>query len=1724
VKADNLTLELTGTFTNIGPLVVSNALTINAAQGINNSNASIHTGTLNINSHDGWLNNTNGQINAQSFNANIAGQLDNTRGKISVVGDANLKTGDVVATNGSFKSTSGNFTLDSTGNIALKASTFSAQQGTARMQADGSIDLGYIQGPPTAITQTQTDTLQSGQMLAGGCAEQGQGDSAQTICTSDQWLVPQIDKTTTTSTTQDGFNGTLVQGQQIQIEAGQNLNITASELQSVGNIDLRADGNVTIAAAVGQVQTTHTQTTNTTSTVQVVDGTGDNASYSTATQTTGQTVTETTNGQFVQGSSITSAQGTVRVKSGSDMAIDSSTLQGEQGVALLSAGNLNIGGQHLKGQSTESKPATAGQQATTTAKETQTFAGSTISSGSGSVSAVALGDVSVSGSTLAAEQNINLIGDSVSVKAQVNTTESLETQGNPNGGRHWQTTDEQTQTLAGGKVEAGQDINVIAGMSAELGYQVGLLASPTSALPERSASANSGNITLSGAQLSAGTPGSQKAGQVNLLAQGDIDIGTVEEVNTNDTFKFDKHSNTGGNSTITQHTVTETHTQVGTSVSADQINVVAGGDLNMTGSAVSAAGDVNLAATGNVTIQAATNTETRYTEDSRRSSGITSSGGLSLHIGSSSQKSQAWLDATSQSQGMSLVGSEFGSVNVSAGKDNNISGSIVGTTSAGEIAAAKVANGTATKEEAKEAKEWLERLQDANAKDPQLATNPRDINLSGQSVSVTSGLDTMEQDTKFESKKSGVTVALSNAVVSAVQEAASTGETLSHAASNTSSSRMQGLAGAAGALAAYNTYNKVSDILKDPKQVTGFSIDISLGSSKSSGSTHDESTTAVGSQVISAGSVNVTARNPKPNPDGTPAPATANAGNILIEGSQVIATKDINLNADRDIKLLAAGNTSEHSSQNQSSSASVGVGFALGGAANGFTINASASRAKGQANGESQSSTNTSLQAGGTLTFNSGGDTTFQGATASAEQVTGRVGGDLILTSLQDTSTYAEKQSSTGVGVSLCIPPICAGASTANVSVSKTNINSNYQSVGEQTAIRAGDGGFNIDVQGKTTLTGAQITSTDKAVQGGKNSFTSAGGIDMQDLQNSAQYDASSYSLSARVQGDSRKKDGTPMLDKAGQPIKGKPEGSAGFGSDSGQGSSTSTSGISGVAGNTSARTGDQETGLKPLFDAAKTKADVQGQVAITAEFGKNASKAWGDFATNQENELRSQGKHEEADKWREGGTYRAAGHFAIGGLGGGGAGALASGGISLAADSLNSLQDELKDKLIELGMSPDAAQMFSQGAGMATAGTLGTAAGGTVGGGSAFNTDTSNRQLHPEEKQRIKELAKGDPQKEARLTAAACALVKCYAEYPEGSAAYNALKIMADAGSSDAMAAERQELQAQKGLFEYSTQGVFSDKNIDATKQFNNTYQITTRSLGAGQALLGGAGVAGSLATAPVSCATGIGCVANAAVATISADAAITGFKQAVSGQPENTYLNQALQGLGLSPEAAGYAEFALGVGGAAKVGSMSTAGTAKHTTDNAAARISYEDISKFGAKGLNVTPEVMQTPQARALISEYQAAGVPAELAFDYSIGVLKTGNALPVARTVSANEELIKVVPRNSAGNDGVGASSPYFMTRSEYDEMSKLNPVEIGQRLGLPAQQSVRGAQLGFEAYSITPKPGTTPKVFTSTVAPVEQGTYTAAGGAQQTIVPNRSLWTEPKPLGKVGGAK
>jgi filamentous hemagglutinin len=66
--------------------------------------------------------------------------------------------------------------------------------------------------------------------------------------------------------------------------------------------------------------------------------------------------------------------------------------------------------------------------------------------------------------------------------------------------------------------------------------------------------------------------------------------------------------------------------------------------------------------------------------------------------------------------------------------------------------------------------------------------------------------------------------------------------------------------------------------------------------------------------------------------------------------------------------------------------------------------------------------------------------------------------------------------------------------------------------VKEQSGIRTGDGGFQVNVKGNTDLKGATLASTDKAVQDGANSLTTAT-LTTSEIHNHADYSASSIGI-----------------------------------------------------------------------------------------------------------------------------------------------------------------------------------------------------------------------------------------------------------------------------------------------------------------------------------------------------------------------------------------------------------------------------------------------------------------------------------------------------------------------------------------------------------------------------------------------------------------------------------
>jgi filamentous hemagglutinin len=189
-----------------------------------------------------------------------------------------------------------------------------------------------------------------------------------------------------------------------------------------------------------------------------------------------------------------------------------------------------------------------------------------------------------------------------------------------------------------------------------------------------------------------------------------------------------------------------------------------------------------------------------------------------------------------------------------------------------------------------------------------------------------------------------------------------------------------------------------------------------------------------------------------------------------------------------------------------------------------------------------------------------------------------------------------------------------------------------------------------------------------------------------------------------------------------------------GMGKDSGSASSTTSSGISGIAGNKDVRTGDAANGIQKIFDAAKVQNEINAQTQITQMFGQQASKAIGDYATAKMKEavaLKEQAAKETdperikalkaqaqtlEDQWGDQGSMRLLAHTVVGGLTGGANGAAGAATSTLAAP-------EIAKALSAAGVDPNLAKAIT-----ATATTaLGAAVGGAAGAGAALNEVANN-------------------------------------------------------------------------------------------------------------------------------------------------------------------------------------------------------------------------------------------------------------------------------------------------------------------------------------------------------------------------------------------------------------
>ncbi len=686
----------------------------------------------------------------------------------------------------------------------------------------------------------------------------------------------------------------------------------------------------------------------------------------------------------------------------------------------------------------------------------------------------AAGDISITGAAVSA-------GDSVLLAAgnDLNMNAIQAGERRRYGGSGWYETHAVAPTVTAGNslmLSADRDVNSqAAGITAEnsmdirAGRDVNMAAESTGAGDHDSTFSMKtvhDSVRQQGTDMTSGGDITVTAGRditsvaTAVTAKGDIRVNAGHDIVLGTATESDYHYGESGETRnrLLSHQTTRTITEdrvtreKGTLLSGNRVTVNAGDNLTVEGSDVVADRDVLLAAGNHVDVLAAINTDTSWRFKETKKSGLMGTGGIGFTTGSSKTTHDRREAGTTQSQSASTIGSTAGNVSITAGKQVHISGSDV------------IAN--------------------------------RDISITGDSVVVDPGHDRRTVDEKFEQKKSGLTVALSGAVGSAINNAA----TMAREAKETSDSRLAALKGTQAVLSGVQAgvNHGLQQQSADPNN--GIGVSISLNHQQSKSETKYQHDIVSGSTLSAGNNVSVTATGKNKDHN--------NSGDILITGSQIKSGNDTSLNAQNDILLAAAADTRQTIGKNSSKGGGVGVSFGGGTNGGGLSIFASINGSKGSEKGNGTTWTETTLDAGKNVSLTSGRDTTLSGAQVSGEKVTADVGNNLTISSLQDSDRYDSRQNSVAAGGSFTFGSM---SGSGYASISQDKIKSNYDSVREQSGIYAGKDGFDVTVGNHTQLNGAVIAST---ATDDKNSL-STGTLGWLDIHNQADYKASHTGISS---------------------------------------------------------------------------------------------------------------------------------------------------------------------------------------------------------------------------------------------------------------------------------------------------------------------------------------------------------------------------------------------------------------------------------------------------------------------------------------------------------------------------------------------------------------------------------------------------------------------------------
>ena len=541
------------------------------------------------------------------------------------------------------------------------------------------------------------------------------------------------------------------------------------------------------------------------------------------------------------------------------------------------------------------------------------------------------------------------------------------------------------------------------------------------------------DINIKGSSLTS------EEGKAGLAAGGNVNITNENEYHEKLHESHEKSSGFLSSKTTDIYDYSNVNGVVSSNVSAGSVDIQSGKDINVKGSNVVADNDVSVKTGGNLNIGSAEQTSESEYIKSVKKSGVFAGGGLGFTIGKEKQKDQ-YANQNTEQVG-STVGSVKGNVNLDADKAANVKGSTV------------VAG--------------------------------KDINITGENVSIENSNSVYNAQEKHEFKRTGLSVSVGGAYVDVVNNAANR---VKHA-TDVEDKRL-------GALVAVKGYKDADKAIKNIKSNGGgkvnenLSINVSLGTTKSKSESKSTTTVANASEVKAGGDVNL----------------TSTKKDINITGSNVEG-KDVTLNAKENLNITASKNTNKTEQNSKSSSASVGASLELGKGPS-YSISGSMSKGEVSANGTTFNESN--VTANKDLSFASGKDTNIKGGMLSGEKVTGNVGNDLDIESKQDSNSYKENNKSAGASIGLGSNKAISGSASVG------RIDSKYESVTDQSGIYAGKEGFDIRVEDNTDLKGGIISSTADA---DKNKI-STGTLTFEDIQNKADYKAGGAGIKVNKNND----------------------------------------------------------------------------------------------------------------------------------------------------------------------------------------------------------------------------------------------------------------------------------------------------------------------------------------------------------------------------------------------------------------------------------------------------------------------------------------------------------------------------------------------------------------------------------------------------------------------------